>query len=59
MKKRQDAEKEALKKIQPQLDTNLPKKQSELNGITQEGFEGALKRASQKISSPDEEKKET
>jgi hypothetical protein len=44
------------------LDSGLPKARPKSNkdeGITKQGFQDALKKASQKISSPDEEKDET
>lgn len=56
MKQREQADKERRKETAPTQDSNLPPK-SKGEGITQEGYMDALKRASRKIA-PDEETKE-
>ncbi|HEV7377214.1 MAG TPA: hypothetical protein VGN95_21030 [Pyrinomonadaceae bacterium] len=55
MKQREENDRKQATKHKLTLDVNLPKKQSESSGITQEGFTDALKRASRKIEQ-DEEK---
>lgn len=59
MKQRKEIEKEWRQRHAPTLDSNLPSKPPEAEGITQEGFEDALKRASRKITQPDEEAKDS